>query len=390
MSCLDSDVKADGIHAPLPYDSMEPHVRKMRDFYAKKPGAPLYQKEFGFYCREEWYSQGLDRDADVSEEFGYDPPAHHGLGELGWCVAHLCPWFEEKVIEKKGRHEVVQDRAGRQLLCFAGRRNGFMPEYIDHPVKDMKTWKENIEWRMDPETPERYTGFDIKTEQARQAARRGEIISQRLIGGYMYLRSLIGPEQLFYAFYDMPDVIHTCMETWMKLADAIIARHQEHVTLDEMFFAEDICYNHGPLISVEMMKEFLFPYYQQIIANAKQRQIDASRHLFVQVDTDGYADPVIGPYCEAVGMDVMSPFEVASGCDVVRAGQTFPELRMSGGIDKRVLAQSKKDIDRMVERIIRAMRQRGGYIPTCDHGVPAEVPLTNYRHYRSRVIELSE
>jgi hypothetical protein len=34
------------------------------------------------------------------------------------------------------------------------------------------------------------------------------------------------------------------------------------------------------------------------------------------------------------------------------------------------------------------MRERGGYIPTCDHGVPEEVPYENYLHYRKRCVEL--
>ena len=45
-------------------------------------------------------------------------------------------------------------------------------------------------------------------------------------------------------------------------------------------------------------------------------------------------------------------------------------------------------IDREIERILPVMRERGGYIPTCDHGVPEEVPYENYLHYRKRCIEL--
>jgi uroporphyrinogen decarboxylase len=52
------------------------------------------------------------------------------------------------------------------------------------------------------------------------------------------------------------------------------------------------------------------------------------------------------------------------------------------------LARDKAAIDAMVERIIPAMRERGGYYPTCDHGVPEEVSLENYRHYRRRCLEL--
>ena len=63
-------------------------------------------------------------------------------------------------------------------------------------------------------------------------------------------------------------------------------------------------------------------------------------------------------------------------------------MAMFGGIDKRVLARSKSEIDAMVERILPPMRARGGYIPTCDHGVPEEVPYENYCHYRRRCLEL--
>jgi uroporphyrinogen decarboxylase len=224
--------------------------------------------------------------------------------------------------------------------------------------------------------------------EAVAAAGRGEMIIQHAVGGYMYLRSLIGPEELLYAFHDNPELIHECMKTWFELADAVIARHQQHVTIEEIFLAEDICYNHGPLIGPDMMREFLLPYYQQLIGNLKSRNIDKTRKLFVQIDTDGDCRPVIPIYRDSIGMNSMSPFEVASGCDVVEIGKQYPDLIMRGGIDKRVLAKGRKAIDEMVERIFPAMRARGGYIPCCDHGVPAEVPLEDYKYYRQRAVEL--
>ena len=42
-----------------------------------------------------------------------------------------------------------------------------------------------------------------------------------------------------YAFYDRPSLIHDCMQTWFELADAVIAKHQKYITLDEIFIAED-------------------------------------------------------------------------------------------------------------------------------------------------------
>jgi uroporphyrinogen decarboxylase len=362
-------------------------VRKLRDTYSITPDAPLVRREFGFYCLERWREQGLPPDANHAELFSYDPGGSHGLGQLGWCEAAFSPAFETKVIEDRGDHEVEQDYAGRHVLYFKGRRSGFMPEYMRHPVTDQRSWEENVLWRLDPASEERYASLDARMDRAVEAAQQGYMISQGLVGGYMYLRSLIGPSELPMMFYDDPEVVHSCMRAWFELADAVIARHQERVTIDELFLAEDICYNGGMLLSPAMMGEFLSPYYQQLIDNVRSRQLDQGRHLYIHIDTDGDVDGVIPIYRE-LGMDVMSPFEVAAGCDVVRTAQEYPDLVMFGGIDKRVLARTTADIDRMVERILPAMRERGGYIPTCDHGVPEEVPYENYLHYRRRCVEL--
>ncbi|MCG3177982.1 MAG: hypothetical protein BIFFINMI_00305 [Phycisphaerae bacterium] len=380
--------EADGIHAMAPRERMSEGARKLRDAYNLVPDAPLYRREFGFYCMERWHEQGLACDANIAELFSYDPPGNHALWGLGWCESAFSPAYEIGVIEDRGNHELIRDVAGRSVLVFKGRRSGFMPEYVDHPVKDMRTWREDVKWRLDPATPARWADMDKRMADARAAAGAGLIVSQRVIGGYMFLRSLIGPEQLFYAFYDMPEVIEECMQAWLALADAVIARHQRHVTIDEIFLAEDICYNHGPLCSPEMMRRFLLPYYQQLITNLRGRQIDRGRKLFVQVDTDGFADPVIPVYRESIELNGMSPFEVAAGCDVLRTGREHPDMVILGGIDKRVLATTRAKIDRMVERILPAMRARGGYVPTCDHGVPEEVTLENYLHYRKRCVEL--
>ena len=353
------------------------------------PGAGFYQKEFGYYCLEKWQrEEGLDPHADLSKLFGFDLQGRVDVWGLGWCEAPFNPVFETKVLENRGDYELVQDAAGRHVLYFKGRRDGFMPEYADHPVKDRKTWEESCLWRMNPDTPQRQADMDQYLPRAVEQAKQGMFVGQCVIGGYMYLRSLIGPENLLYMFYDDPALIHACMEQWLKLSDSVIARHQQALSFDELFIAEDICYNHGALISPDMMREFLIPYYQQLLINMRRRQLDKNRHLGLQVDTDGFCDPVIDLYRE-LGMTHMSPFEAAAGCDVIRTGEKYPDLRISGGVDKRILAQGPKAIDEMIDRIFPAMQKRGGYIPTCDHGVPEEVSLENYLHFRKRCLEFA-
>ena len=373
----------------LPRERMCAGARKYWDFYDIVPHAGLFQKEFGYYSLEKWQrEEGLDLNADLNALFGFDPQGRVDLGALGWCEAGFEPVFEEKVLEDRGEYELVQDFAGRGVLCFKGRRNGFMPEYVTHPVSDIKSFEETCLWRMNPNTQVRQDNMDAYLDAAEKKALDGMFVGQNLVGGYMYLRALIGPEDLLYMFYDDPALIHACMKAWFELADSVIARHQQRLPIDELFIAEDICYNHGPLISPDMVREFLFPYYQQILENMRRRQaaLAPGHKLHFQVDTDGYSDAVIDLYRE-IGMNYLSPFEQASSCDVLGMAEKYPDLRISGGIDKRVLAQGKDAIDRMIDGLLPQMKARGGYIPTCDHGVPEEVRLDDYMHYRKRCLE---
>ncbi|MEG0766850.1 MAG: uroporphyrinogen decarboxylase family protein, partial [Clostridia bacterium] len=235
----------------------------------------------------------------------------------------------------------------------------------------------------DPNAPERTRAMEAYMPGIVAQARRGCVVEQYMVGGYMYLRSLMGPEGLLYMFYDDPELIEECMKAWFTLADTMIARHQQQVSLDEILLDEDICYKQGSLISPEMIRKFLLPYYEQLIQNARRRQLDSKRPIQYHVGSDGHFDAVI-PLYQQTGMNFLSPFEVAADSDVVRTGREYPELLISGGMDKREMSRGHDAIDRMIDRILPVMQARGGYFPTCDHGVPEEVSLENYMYYRTR------
>jgi len=362
-------------------------AQRTRAIYEGKPVDRLPRKEF--YIWEEaialWKEQGMPEDWAERNTFGFDPPGKIDLRGLGWCEPPFLPGYEQKVIQSQGDYEIIQDVAGRWLKVFTGRRHGFMPDYVKHPVSNMKDWVEDVAPRLDPANELRWAPIEERCRAARdQSLAEDMMVSQGFVGGYMYMRAMMGPEGLLYGFHDQPDVIRAMMEGWFALMDAALARVQAIVELNEIFLAEDICYNAGLLISPAMFKEFLLPYYQQLMANARGRQ---KAHIHLQIDTDGDCRPAIPLYLKA-GMTAMSPFEVASGCDVVEIGRQYPELVMSGGIDKRVLAAGKDAIEAHLQHIMPAMVARGRYIPTCDHGVPDNVSFEDYLYYRRRVCEM--
>lgn len=379
----------DGIYGMVSWEKMSRGAANRRRTYEITPGADFIQTEFGYFCMDAWRAQGKiegehhgwQYDEYTKKKFLLEDDGRFFLHGMNWLGAEFYPPFEDKVLERLGDKEVVQDSYGRKVLVYKRSRSGYMPEYMDHPVKDMLSWEELCRWRLDPDTRQRYMDLDKRIPEAIEAAHRGTMIVQKLCGGYMYLRSLIGPQALFYMFYDDPELIHACMRQWLAVADAVVAYHQKYLTLDELFFGEDITYNKGPLISPDMIREFLFPYYTKLIENTKKRQLDTTRKLYLQLDTDGNCESVI-PLYQSIGFNVFSPFEVASGSDVVAIGKKFPDIVISGGIDKREFSKSKEELKAYLDKILPVMKRRGGYIPTCDHGVPEEADFDAYVYYR--------
>ena len=51
-----------------------------------------------------------------------------------------------------------------------------------------------------------------------------------------------------------------------------------------------------------------------------------------------------------------------------------------GGVDKREMAKGGIHIEKEMERLAPVIRD-GGFIPSCDHGVPADVSWPNFVYY---------
>ena len=317
--------------------------------------------------------------------FGYDEPGDFPIGMLGWCEPAFDPPIKATIIESNDKYDIVLNEAGRTVRFKRGKRHGFMPTYLKHAVASDRDWEEQIAPSLSPDTPGRWAAWPATLADIQAADAKGMFLSQRIIGGYMYLRSLVGPTELCYMFLNNPRLIHKMMQSWLALAKSVTSRVQQHVELNEVFFAEDICYNHGLLIGPNMVREFLLPYYQQLVAD--MRSLQPNKRLHVQVDSDGYVHDAIDLYLE-MGMDFMSPFEVAAGNNLLALAKKYPNLGMSGGIDKRMLASGPEAIDDYLDRVMPPMVRHGGYIPNCDHGVPDNVSYANYLHYRKRMLEL--
>jgi len=103
----------------------------------------------------------------------------------------------------------------------------------------------------------------------------------------------------------------------------------------------------------------------------------------LSVDTDGDCSLLV-PVMMEHGVNVFFPFEVQAGNDVREYRERYPELGIIGGLDKRVLAGARSEVDREVARAA-AMIERGRYIPGFDHLIPPDAKWDNFRYAAERV-----
>jgi len=209
---------------------------------------------------------------------------------------------------------------------------------------------------------------------------RGNIAVRLHIDGFFSLpRRFFGITGHFYAFYDHPELMHRmnrdCVEFNLRLLDAIFAV----LTPDIVDFVEDMSYNNGPMLSTGMFREFLLPYYLQVVPAIK------ASGAKVFVDSDGDVTQMIPWFYEA-GVEGVFPLERQAGVDITELRRQYPGFLMLGGYDKMVMPLGEAAMRAEFERILPAMRS-GGYIPSVDHQTPPGVSLENYKIYVSLLKE---
>ena len=367
---------------------MNPRERYINTLLFGKPDRiPLQPGVHRESTRAVWYEQGLPRnipDIDI-EEYAY----REAGGQKEWPRAfrqrfpvsdRMIPQFEEKVLERRERTQVVQDWKGN--ICEIG--NEFTPRHlrdpidfvtrrwISCPVKSREDW-EDMKRRYDADTPERFPS-DVETLSG-QLKDRDYTVEIVFGGPFWQLREWLGAENLFVMFYDDPEFIKEMLAFWEDYIARLLENTFRWIVPDQVGLTEDMAYKSFSMLSPKMVREFILPTYQrwgEIIRNA------GCPIYFV--DSDGHVGELIPIWMEA-GINACGPIEVAAGNDIVEFRRRFGRgMAYIGGVDKQAMAKGGKVIEEEIERL-RPVIEDGGYIPECDHGVPSDISWPNYVHY---------
>lgn len=208
----------------------------------------------------------------------------------------------------------------------------------------------------------------------------GEVLLWLSIDGFFWWpRALMGIEPHLLAFYDRPALMHRMNQDQVEYIYRCLDDFCGICIPDFITIAEDMSYNHGPMISKELFDEFMAPYYHQVIPRLKDLGITPI------IDSDGQIELLI-PWFEKVGLEGILPLERMAGVDVNRIRANHPEWKMVGGFDKTVMHLGEKRMREEFERLMPAMRS-GRFIPSVDHQTPPAVSTEDYRLYLSLLRE---
>jgi hypothetical protein len=176
-----------------------------------------------------------------------------------------------------------------------------------------------------------------------------------------------------FAFADKPELLHRINQDLLEFNFRLLDQIFPLCVPTFMTIAEDMSYNHGPMISHRTFDEFVAPYYRKLLPRLQEHSIP----LFM--DTDGDVTLLV-PWLEALGARGVLPLERQAGVDGLKLRQQFPRLLMVGHFDKMTMNRGEAAMRAEFERLVPLMKT-GGFIPSVDHQTPPGVSLDQYCVY---------
>ncbi|MGQ9514717.1 MAG: uroporphyrinogen decarboxylase family protein [Thermoproteota archaeon] len=186
---------------------------------------------------------------------------------------------------------------------------------------------------------------------------------------------MMGMERLLISFHKDPKLVHDMFDFFVDFQIEAARKAVEEARIDFATIREDMAYRTGPHISPKMFREFMLQGYKKITAFLRKNGID-----IIMVDSDGDIRSLIPLFLEG-GVNCFYPLEVQAGMNWIYLRKSFGKMfRAIGNVDKRALIEGPEAIRKEVEAKL-SMAKEGGYIPSIDHAVPADVPFPDYVYY---------
>ena len=312
-----------------------------------------------------WRGEGMTDDFDA----GYDYDFDKAYSCHGFDSGYIPPWPQEVISEDE---DSITSYDENGILQKTYKNGTSMPQFISFPVKIRKDW-EKIKPRLAMDSSRFPADWKTRAQKLNDSDTPVFFTSGHLTGFFGFFRELCG-DKCYYMMHDDPEWANDIMNFQAERLCSMIRAITQDLKVDKLSIWEDMCYKNGPLISPKQFEQFILPNLSKVISCAKECGID-----IYDVDSDGDIWKLM-PLWEEAGVNMLHPFEVAAGMDVVEVKKKYPEMAVSGGFDKRAMAIGKEAIKKEFERLRPAM-EIGRYMPAADHHIPYDVSFYNFLYY---------
>lgn len=327
---------------------------------------------------QRWRKEGLPENANpvqhVMELLGIEETPPKNVSP--YVDFRMIPQFEEKVLEHKDGHYVVQDWKGNVCeisdefdITYLRKAKDFVTRrWIRCPVETRGDWL-TMKERYQIDDPGRFA-----EEYEKQCDQQG-IAKVQVSGPFWQLREWCGFEGLCMMMIEQPELVDEMAEFWTSFVTEMLERLLARTSFDVLGISEDMAYKAKSMISMDMARRFCMPAWKQWSSLVRSKGVS-----LIDMDSDGYIGELIPLWIES-GINVCDPIEVAAHCDIVEFRRQFGhDIAFRQGVDKRCIAKGGESIRQELARIEPVIKD-GGFIPGCDHGVPSDVSWNNFVDY---------
>jgi hypothetical protein len=332
---------------PDAYGGLMNHVERFRAVMNFQPVDRLPRWEWAMWWDktiDRWHGEGLPRELkhsqvfEISRFFGLDPYQQF--------------WFSttDPTIEATQHHVegIVSD-----MDDYLRLRPKLFPSHAE-AIQSMLPWA------------------DVQS--------RGEAVVWCTFEGFFWFpRTLMGFSKLMLAFNDQPELLHQINSDLLEFNLKLFEQVRRVCVPTFATIAEDMSYNHGPMISKKTFDDFVAPYYRRFVPLLQELEIVPI------VDTDGDVTMLV-PWLNEAGIKGVLPLERQAGVGGLELRRQFPRLLMIGHFDKMTMTKGEAAMRAEFERLVPIMKS-GGFIPSVDHQTPPGVPIDEYRTYLKLLFE---
>jgi uroporphyrinogen decarboxylase len=226
-----------------------------------QPVDRCFNMEFGYWedNYEVWpmfVENGIRTEAQANIYFNFDRIENAG-GNI-W----LHPNFAGQIVEERESTRIVMNEDGVLAEVQKAGGGSSIPHFLKPSIVTPEDWQRVKEERLRRDDPARKV--DLDAFEKKHPADRDYPVGVWVGSMIGKIRDMLTFEGLAFATYDYPEMVEEMVETSCVLVEDFLDQVLPRIQFDYAAGWEDICFNNGPIVSVDFFKNVVVPRYKRI------------------------------------------------------------------------------------------------------------------------------